>query len=252
MDRMHSRWTILGGYLREYGSGDPSQAKNLPEPDLDSSEPQERRLARCPARYDKALSPVEHALLARLCIFRFGTTIERLHGVFSTGNNAEITGPLKGLSIKDFDKTLLHLLRLHLVLESRSGEFTAHPAVRDHFYRVFSNARILHQAIRRHFSSLADVPGAGLPTAPETIDLLEELVYHTLKAGTSTKRGRYITRDWEAINTWPGILAITADAFVSCRSFRDVRILAALCGVTAPSVILMQSKRPLIPMTIGG
>lgn len=173
----------LGGYLSEYADGDPAQAKELPEPELDSVEPQERRLARVLHAYDNALSDKEHALLARLCVFRFGTTCERLHSVFATGDNAQITGPLKGLSAKDFDKILKHLLHLHLVLKGGDDEFTAHPAVRDHFYRAFSDPRIMHQAIRRHFSSLVGAPGTTLPEVPDTIDLLEELVYHTLQAG---------------------------------------------------------------------
>jgi hypothetical protein len=173
----------LGGYLSEYADGDPAQANRLPEPEIDSDEPQERSLARVLHAYDAALSPEQHGLLARLCIFRFGTTLEQLHAIFAAGNKIEITGPLKGLSIEEFRKILKHLLRLHLALEGGGGEFTAHPAVRDHFYRAFADTRILHQAIRRHFSSLVRAPGTALPTEPETIDLLEELIYHTLQAG---------------------------------------------------------------------
>jgi hypothetical protein len=173
----------LGGYLREYADGDPAKASALPQPELDSNEPQERRLARVLYAYDKALTPVEHALLARLCIFRFGSTLERLHGIFSQGDNARITGLLKGLSIREFNKILRHLLNLHLVLEQRKAEFTAHPAIRDYFYRAFADARIVHQAVRRHFSALVAAPGSGLPTETETVDLLEELLYHTLESG---------------------------------------------------------------------
>src|SRR5262249_18518601 len=61
--------------------------------------------------------------------------------------------------------------------------YTAHPAIRDHFYRIFTNPSLLHDAIRRLYSSLVNAPGVGSPQDPESLDVLEELVYHTLQSG---------------------------------------------------------------------
>lgn len=173
----------LGGYLAEYCNGDPESARSLPEPDIDSTELQERRLARVLHAYDKALSPAEHALLSRLSIFRFGTTLQRLQTIFSGSETRDIAGPLAGLPGTEFKKMMQHLVRLHLALEMHGGEYTAHPAVLDHFYRAFVDPRMLHRAVRRHFSLLVDKPGTDLPTSVATIELLEELVHHTLRAG---------------------------------------------------------------------
>jgi hypothetical protein len=41
----------------------------------------------------------------------------------------------------------------------------------------------MHRAIRQHYSSLVGAPGTTLPTAPDSIELLEELIYHTLQTG---------------------------------------------------------------------
>lgn len=194
----------LGGYLQEYYGGNAAYGKILPEPQTESFEVQERRLARVLYAYEKALSERELELLSRLCIFRFGTTAERLQTVFSTSDNPLIVGSLKDLTIRDFNNILKHLSSLHLVLPEAKGEYSAHPAIRDHFYRSFTDPRILHHAVRQLYSSLVGAPGLGLPDSNYTIDLLEELLYHTLQAGTLVEAkeiyfqrlGRYIHLAW--------------------------------------------------------
>ncbi|WP_162097956.1 MULTISPECIES: hypothetical protein [Streptomyces] len=173
----------LSGYLVEYAAADPSGAASLPEPRADSGEPQERRLARVLDAYETALSERETALLARLCIFRFGASAEQLHSVFTRAANPQIAGPLRGLDLRDVLAALRHLHQLHLVLRESGSLFTVHPAVRDHFYRSFTDPRSVHQAIRRHYSALVTGPGVRPADHPETLDLLEELVHHSLAAG---------------------------------------------------------------------
>jgi len=194
----------LGGYLTEYCDGDPNSAKTLAEPQIASYDLQERRLAKVLFAYEQALSDKELALLSRLCIFRFGTTASRLHAIFSTGDNLLITGPLRNLSLKNFKDMLKHLRHLHLALSGTGDEITAHPAIRDHFYRSFANPQLVHQAVRRHFISLVDAPGTGLPTHNESVDLLEELLYHTLQGGNvseaeeiyTIRLGKYLHLAW--------------------------------------------------------
>ncbi|WP_319687853.1 hypothetical protein [Streptomyces sp. ME19-01-6] len=173
----------LSGYLVAYADADPARAASLPEPRADSGEPQERRLARVLDAYETALSERETALLARLCIFRFGASADQLHSVFTRSTSPQIAGPLSGLDRRDVLATLRHLHQLHLVLRESADQFTVHPAVRDHFYRSFTDPRSVHQAIRRHYSALVSGPGVLPPDRPETLDLLEELVHHSLAAG---------------------------------------------------------------------
>jgi hypothetical protein len=195
----------LGGYLSEYCNGDPKLAKSLPEPQITSAEPQEHRLAKVLNAYEKALSERELAVLSRLCVFRFGTTAERLHSIFSRGDNPLIVGPLLKLSIKDFSDILKQLHHLHLVLTGPGKEYTAHPAIRDHFYRVFTDPQLVHQAVRHHYISLVGTPGTGLPRNNETVDLLEELLYHTLQSGNiseakeiyAIRLGKYLHLAWD-------------------------------------------------------
>ena len=203
----------LGGYLREYCDGDPTRAKDLPEPDLDSVEPQERRLARVLHAYDKALSPVEHALLSRLCIFRFGTTIERLHGVFSTAANAQITGPLKGLSIQNFNKLLTHLLQLHLALESRAGNSPRIPP-----FAIISIGRLpMPGSSTRLFvatlvrSSRRREPHCQPSQRPWIC--WKNWCITRCKLEESMKHERFITCVWEPISIWLGISVSIAAAF---------------------------------------
>jgi len=171
----------LGGYLHEYGDDDPGRAKALPEPSVESVRLEERRLSRVLHAYETALSPPELALLSRLAVFRFGTSARRLYDLFAATADLQIAGPLKGQSEAEIGNMLKHLLGLHLVLKESDREFTVHPAVRDHFYRGFANPTVFHQAVRRHFSSLVGRPGTALPDDLDTVDLLEELIYHTLK-----------------------------------------------------------------------
>ncbi|MFD8866317.1 hypothetical protein ACFV1F_18415 [Streptomyces sp. NPDC059590] len=173
----------LSGYLVAYAGGDPARAAALPEPRADSQEPQEQRLARVLDAYETALSERESALLARLCVFRFGASADQLHSVFARSAGPQIAGPLRGLDRSDILTTLRHLHQLHLILRESADLFTVHPAVRDHFYRSFTDPRTVHQAVRRHYSALVTGPGVLPPDRPETLDLLEELVHHSLEAG---------------------------------------------------------------------
>ncbi|MES4901042.1 MULTISPECIES: hypothetical protein [unclassified Streptomyces] len=173
----------LSGYLVAYADADPARAASLPEPRADSGEPQERRLARVLDAYETALSERETALLARLCIFRFGASAEQLHSVFTRASNPLIAGPLRGLDQREVLAALRRLHQLHLVLRESGALFTVHPAVRDHFYRSFADPRSVHQAVRRHYSALVTGPGVRPADHPETLDLLEELVHHSLAAG---------------------------------------------------------------------
>jgi tetratricopeptide (TPR) repeat protein len=173
----------LSGYLVAYCAGDPAAAASLPVPRIDSVEPQERQLARVLQAYESALTELELAVLTRLCVFRFGATARRIHEIFAGAANPAIAGPLRGTVPADVTAAFGRLTRLHLAVREVDGAFTVHPAVRDHFYRGFAKPELVHQAVRRHFSALVARPGVSLPHEVETLDILEELIYHTLESG---------------------------------------------------------------------
>jgi tetratricopeptide (TPR) repeat protein len=177
----------LGGYLAEYADGDPAAATVLPHPRIDSEQPQERRLARVLNAYESALSERDSALLARLCVFRSSTSAEQLHSIFATSRSADISGALHDVRLPDLRESLWRLARLHLVLRELGDTFTVHPAIKDHFYRSFIDPRTLHEAVGRHYSTLAGEPGVGLPVRAKVLDILEELVYHTISSGRAAE-----------------------------------------------------------------
>jgi hypothetical protein len=137
----------VGAYLAEFYDGEPAAAACLDEPRLDSDTPEERKLARVLRAYEKALSPRELDLLVRFCLFRTGATTEVLHSVFSLTDAPELCGNLVGCAEAEFYRIATRLARLHLLLPEPIGGYTAHPAVRDHFYRIFADAAAAHRIV---------------------------------------------------------------------------------------------------------
>lgn len=162
------------------------------------------------------------ALLERLCLFRLGVDCETLAEIF-TGSEAErVSGKaLAGLRLEQLERRLAWLVHMriveHMPDQSRSGSdqnstltmYSIHPAVRDGFVKGISRnaASIGHRSIqvalernleRMHSSQLtyggdplvhdgepvilSGQPGEN-PSDPATLDLLEEIIYHTLQSG---------------------------------------------------------------------
>ena len=131
--------------------------------------------------FERGLSKPELDLMSRLCVFRFGVTLESLGKVFCEGKE-EMSGSLTGLKSDELATWLNKLVDLHLVHREGDDRFSVHPAVRDHFYVIFRDASVVHQAIGAHLSTLTDRPGVGLPTTKEALDLLEEFIHHSLRS----------------------------------------------------------------------
>ncbi len=142
---------------------------------------QATRLAIVLSTIQQELATRELDLLNRLCVFRFGIALEQLAAVFLRDPAA--AGSLKDLSRDELGEALQVLIDLHLVHREVTGNYTVHPAVRDHFYRFFRDVAATHGAITEHLLSLTGRPGIGFPEAKESLDLLEELLHHALKAG---------------------------------------------------------------------
>jgi hypothetical protein len=137
----------IGAYLADFCSGDPAAAGRLEDPRLDSDVPEERKLARVLRAYERSLSPRELDMLARFCVFRTGATCEALHAVFSRADARGLAGSLAGGTVDEFRQVAARLAGLHLLLPEPGGGYTAHPAVRDHFYRLFTDAAAAHRVV---------------------------------------------------------------------------------------------------------
>jgi hypothetical protein len=145
----------LGVFLTEFRGGDPEQAHQLPEPRIDSDIPQERKLARVFYAYEKSLRETELDLLKRVCIFRFGVSGDTIFNLFAGEKtaNPQISGSLAGVSREEMQRLIIRLTNLHLILRESGDQYTAHPAVRDHFYSLFTERVRFHGAVEKVFKN---------------------------------------------------------------------------------------------------
>jgi len=96
-----------------------------------------------------------------------------------------LAGQLALLDVRQLRRVLDTLVQRHLVLRESDGSFSVHPAVRDHFARLGTEAERgeWHDLLREQMISLAHRPGRHLPEDARTLDLVEEAIYHSLSAG---------------------------------------------------------------------
>lgn len=96
-----------------------------------------------------------------------------------------LAGPLAHLDAEGLRRALDALAGRHLVARESDGSFSAHPAVRDHFGRLATEAERgdWHDLLREQMISLAHRPGRHLPQDARTLDLVEEAIHHALEAG---------------------------------------------------------------------
>jgi tetratricopeptide (TPR) repeat protein len=174
---------LLGGAVARFYASHPLRVLSEDEPEDELRNPQEVRLKQVLRLYEEHLPPRELALLCRLCIFRFGVDAAALESIFLGPGKESIAGALSSATTEDLNADLDELVKRHLTLRDVRGKYTVHPAVRDHFYRLFREPATLHDAVRIHYSSLTERPGIGPPSDKPTLDLLEELVYHAIRSG---------------------------------------------------------------------
>ena len=168
---------LLAGAVAEFFDGKVSKLPGKPE----SAEPS-HRLGYVLKLYELNLPTQSRELLSRLCVFRFGVDAKTLNRVFIQSQNSQIAGSLADLPVEMLDKLIDALVARHLVYRESHQKYTVHPAVRDHFYRLFRDPQLVHGAIAQHFSTLTERPGIGLPGDKESLDLLEELIHHAIQA----------------------------------------------------------------------
>ncbi len=241
---------FAGGYIAEYGQGDPATPLDLSvgvpalagsaedslkaglqheqdELDEDQREVlrQGYRFARIAEHYRDAMLQKDEAamaLLERICLFRLGVDALALAAVFTGEQAVEVSGQaLAALNAEQLQSKLDWLVRMRIVeatsrpdqakrssgtdeesperRSARSGLpaslstlYSIHPAVRDGFLSGISRDAALagHEAVRKGLEvSLVDAPSTN-PSDPATLDLMEEIVHHTLQSGR-------VARAWE-------------------------------------------------------
>jgi hypothetical protein len=145
------------------------------------------------------------ALLQRICLFRLGVDAATLANIFTGEKAIPVSGPaLAGLSGPQLQKKLDWLVRMRIVEANTTTSaqprppsspktknrklktlYTIHPAVRDGFLSGLAAEALRenHEAVRQGLAvSLGESPGEN-PSDPATLDLLEEVVHHTLQSG---------------------------------------------------------------------
>ncbi len=207
---------LLGGYISAFCDGDASRLprlKDLKTPaQADENDPrvaavlgQERAFSRLTRRYRETLArhdPAALALMERVCLFRSGIDVDTLASIFTGAGKQTISGKaLAALKQELLQNKLRTLAEMHLLSEcavsspasSHTVEcprYTVHPAVRAGFLQGMdpNTARKSHEAARLKLElrvSLAEIPPPLIPyiSSPAALDLLEEVIYHTLEAG---------------------------------------------------------------------
>jgi tetratricopeptide (TPR) repeat protein len=198
---------LVGGYIARFCGGDPQQFSSLNsgptvavDPALDprvyAIREQERKFSHLAEQYHLALAqsdPVALALLQRICLFRLGVGAKTLTAIFTGDGKRNISGSLLArLNERQIHSKLQLLVEMRLIeasksqiLNQESKIYTVHPAVRDGFLEKLDaeSTRLGHEAVRMGLeTSLGGWPGS-YPFDPATLDLFEEIIFHTLAAG---------------------------------------------------------------------
>jgi len=189
---------LLGGYVARFLGGDPKcltpdavvpAADAGVDPRTAAIREQERRFARLAERYAEAFRESDLAALAllqRVCLFRLGVDAVTLASIFTGEGKDEVAGAeLARLDETGLEAKLALLAEMKLLERDERERYNVHPAVRDGFLKNLDEetSQRGHEAAREGLNvSLGDRPG-GNPSDPATLDLLEEIVHHTLAAG---------------------------------------------------------------------
>lgn len=199
---------LVGGYIADLGGdanlklGTAEEIKQVREKESDPRRrrviEQEFRFARIAERYCEVLSqkdPAALALLQRICLFRLGIDAEELASIFTGEEKEAISGSeLARLTQDEFNNKLKLLADMHLLEASQIKtcdsspkiQYTIHPAVRDGFLKNLDaeTTKHGHEVIRKRLTTnLSGLPDTNNnPSNPRILDLLEEIIFHTLSA----------------------------------------------------------------------
>lgn len=210
---------LMGGYVAQFCRGNPSLLPEdhsaLEDSGDDSFDPETRalrlqgkRFARVAARYQEALAetdPAALSILQRICLFRLGVNERDLAEIFLGNDKVGVSGPQLAALTPGALRVKLRLLVEMRLLErvaSKGGKshavYNIHPAVRDGFFRGLDDvvARQGHNAARKELEAkLGARPGRQVFPDEATLDLLEEIIYHTIQAGAPKEAWQvYVSR----------------------------------------------------------
>lgn len=202
---------LTGGYIARFCNGDATQLPAFESLDLSDLDPhlnpadraiaeQERRFIRLAERYEEVLAesdPATLALLQRVCLFRLGIDIDidTVAAIFTAQDKSRISGHALSTLKKSGVRSKLKLLASMGLVEAsatRADEpeertvYTIHPAVRDGFRSSLDRETALanHDAASEGLeASLGEQPGDDHPSDTQTLDLLEEIIYHAISSG---------------------------------------------------------------------
>lgn len=247
---------LAGGYISLFCDGDAAAFAQLPalpvveeppslDPRIAAIHRQEQRLGRLAAWYHDALAsrdPAALTLLQRVCLFRLGVDVPTLAAIFTGPGKEEIAGPaLAPLTVEQIRGKLELLAEMRLIEESRGG-FTVHPAVREGFVQRIDamTARVGHEAASQGLTTSLGGKAESSPTDAATLDLLEEIVYHSIGAGrTDDAFGIYWNRIGHSEN-----LAWKHGAYE--RGERICRAFADSSNPATAAVLLSEDLLPLL------
>lgn len=186
---------LLGRLLVEYHNGDPSKVRGFRPLEVAAGssavEKQANKLARVLRAYETRLDPSGLTALECLSVFRRPVDFGFLVDVFLGENAPSISGAIAYLTSQRF-RSILHVLaERQLVILERDADgrewYTTHQAVKDHFYIRLTDPKELHDAVRSRLATLVDAPGYIKPKDAKAIDLIEELIYHTVQVGRTSE-----------------------------------------------------------------
>jgi nucleoside phosphorylase/tetratricopeptide (TPR) repeat protein len=188
---------LLGGLISHYYSGDPKllpslaffsgtpTAGQLFDPREEDLLEQNRKFTRIAARYRELLATHDLAaliVLEYICIFRLEVSESLLERVLSLSKRESTRAATTGGGLQ----ASLELLTLMRLIEKTGQErYSVHPAVRDGFLRGLTQSATQdsnRMARAGLMASLTDKPGSEHPTNPDTLDLLEEIIHHTMES----------------------------------------------------------------------
>jgi hypothetical protein len=203
---------LAGGFISEFGNGDPeinldvsfsALVENEIENELDPSKrgvlKQGLRFLAIAQHYRQAMQQRDEASLAileRICMFSRGASLKLIKEIFTGPDKESISGrSLASLDPSQLTRKLDWLVRLKIIekseLQSTDGQSTedvtymVHPAVRDGFLKGIADHQksILHEAIGQGLALTLGTRPGNRPIDKPTLDLLEEVVFHTLQNG---------------------------------------------------------------------
>lgn len=178
----------LAQILIDYYEGDPRKAAELPsiqtlKGDV-HGEKQAQRLARLFRFYEQKLPKNELDVLMILSCFRFPASNDTLKQLLVKEKGRRKISDIQLLNFTELVNSLHGLNNRKLVyIEQADAQqsYITHPAVREYFYRRLTNIQDIHRSVVLVLSKR--VPEKLVTYNDDNLNLLEELVYHSVKAG---------------------------------------------------------------------